>query len=64
MDWGEGGGFKVTALYLVPVKLRGGQNKFPASPTPLETRGTNVTVCPANICGSQSGTSITEMLSA
>jgi hypothetical protein len=49
-------------LHLVPVELRGSQNKFPSPPTPFETRGRNVTACPANICCSQSGTSITEML--
>jgi hypothetical protein len=37
-------------LYLIPAKMIGSQNKFSSPPTPFETRGRNVTVCPANIC--------------
>jgi hypothetical protein len=36
-------------LYLVPAKLRGGQNKFSSPPFPFETRGNIITTCPANI---------------
>jgi hypothetical protein len=52
-------------LYLVPAKMIGSQNKFSSPPTPFETRGRNVTVCPANICCYHSNIfPVTEMLSA
>jgi hypothetical protein len=43
-------------LYRIPAKMIGGQNKFSSPPTPFETRGRNVTVCPANTCCYHSGT--------
>jgi hypothetical protein len=44
-------------LYLIPTKLICGQNQFSSPPTPFETRGRNVTICPANICCYHCGTS-------
>jgi hypothetical protein len=56
--------YSVTKLYLISVEIVGSQNKFSSPPTPFETRGRNVTVCPANMCCYHSNTfSITEMLS-
>jgi hypothetical protein len=47
----------------ISAKIIGGQNKFSSPPTPFETRGGNVTVCPANMFCYHSGTfSVTEML--
>jgi hypothetical protein len=37
----------------IPTRLIGGQNKFSSPPTPYETHGMNVTICPANICNKQ-----------
>jgi hypothetical protein len=52
-------------LYFIPVEMIGSQNKFFSPPTPIETHGRDVTVCPANICWYHSNTfSITGMLSA
>jgi hypothetical protein len=52
-------------LYVVPSKMTGRQNNFSSTPTPFETRGRNVTVCPAKICCCNCNTFyITEMLSA
>jgi hypothetical protein len=51
--------------YLIPAKMTGSQNKLSSPPTPFETRGRNVTVCPANIYCYHSDTfSFSEMLSA
>jgi hypothetical protein len=52
-------------LYVVPSEMVGRQNNFSSPPTLFETRGRNVTVCPANICCCDSDTFfITEMLPA
>jgi hypothetical protein len=52
-------------LYVVPSKMIDRQNNFSSPPTPFETRGRNVTVCPANIfCYHSNSLSVTEMLSA
>jgi hypothetical protein len=52
-------------LYVVSRKIIDLQKNFSSPPTPFETRGRNVTVCPAKICCYHSNTSsITEMLSA
>jgi hypothetical protein len=52
-------------VYRIPAKMIGSQNKFSSPPTPFETCGRNVAICPAHICHYHSGTfSITEMLSA
>jgi hypothetical protein len=52
-------------LYRIPAMMIRRQNKFSSPPTPFETRGKNVTVCPANICCCHSGNFYnTEILSA
>jgi hypothetical protein len=43
-------------VYRIPTEIRGGQNIFRCYPNPFETRGRNVTVCPANMYCCHTGT--------
>jgi hypothetical protein len=57
MRRGRGGDTVWHIVNAIPTRLVGGQNKFPSNPTPFETYGRNVTVCPANIYNKQRNSS-------